>query len=128
MKPTHIVILIVIAVGIGIVMSTYTDASTTVNFREASEQPEKTLHVKTTLLKDRPITYDPVTDPENFSFFAKDEEGSVREVVVFKEKPFDFERVEEVVLVGKVDGDTRFVASDFQTKCPSKYENEVGDI
>jgi cytochrome c-type biogenesis protein CcmE len=128
MKSKHIVVLVLIAMAIAIILSTYTDASTTVNFRQASEDPAKEFHVKTTLVKEKDIVYDPIIDPELFTFFAKDNEGVVRKVTVKKEKPFDFERAEEVVLIGKVVGDDDFVASDFQTKCPSKYETEVDDI
>ena len=128
MKTKHIVVLVLIAVAIAIILSTYTDASTTVNFREAAENPEKEFHVKTTLVKEKNIEYDAVKDPELFSFYARDNEGNERKVIVRKEKPFDFERAEEVVLIGKVVGDGEFIASDFQTKCPSKYENEVEDI
>lgn len=128
MKTNHIVILVVIAVAIAIILSTYTDASTTVNFREAAGEPDKEFHVKTTLVKEKEIVYDAVKDPELFTFYAKDNEGVERKVICKKQKPFDFERAEEVVLVGKVSGDDEFHASDLQTKCPSKYENEVKDI
>ncbi|MBI1307613.1 MAG: cytochrome c maturation protein CcmE [Bacteroidetes bacterium] len=128
MKLKHIIILVVIAVGIAMILSTYTDASTTANFREASEQPEKTFHVKTTLIKTKTIDYDPVKDPELFTFYAEDAEGQTRQVICYKEKPRDFELSEEVVLIGKIKDDHTFVATDLQTKCPSKYENEVEDI
>jgi cytochrome c-type biogenesis protein CcmE len=49
-------------------------------------------------------------------------------VICNKQKPFDFERAEEVMLVGKMVDESTFIASDFQTKCPSKYENEINDI
>jgi len=128
MKTKHIVLLVLIAVSIAIILSTYTDASTTRNFREAMEDPDKEFHVKTTLVKDKEIMYDAIADPELFTFYAMDNEGEVRKVYVKKEKPRDFERVEEVVLIGKVAANNEFVASEIQAKCPSKYENEVEDI
>ena len=128
MKTKHIIVLVIIALSIAIILSTYTDASTTVNFTEASKNPDKEFHVKTSLVKEKAIVYDAVKDPEMFSFYAVDNEGNERKVIVKKEKPFDFERAEEIVLIGKVHGKNEFVASDFQTKCPSKYENEVKDI
>lgn len=40
-----------------------------------------------------------------------------------KAKPQDFERSEQVVLTGKMDGD-EFVATEILMKCPSKYKDE----
>ena len=128
MKSKHIVILVLIAVGIAAILGTYGDASTTVNFSEAAKQPNKSFHVKTTLVKSKAIDFRPEVDPERFSFYGMDETGEVRKVTCLKEKPFDFERAEEIKLIGHVSGDNEFIATDFQTKCPSKYENEVQDI
>ncbi len=128
MKSKHIVVLVLIAVGIAAILGTYGDASTTVNYSEAAEQPGKSFHVKTTLVKSKEINYKPEIDPEKFTFYGMDETGEVRKVTVLKEKPFDFERAEEIKLIGRVEGANEFVATDFQTKCPSKYENEVQDI
>jgi cytochrome c-type biogenesis protein CcmE len=128
MKKTHIIVLVLLAVGIAMIISTYKDASSFVSFKEAAEVPEKSFHVKTTLVKDKPIEYNPEQDAERFTFYAVDEFGEERKVICYKEKPFDFERAEEVVLIGKINGVNEFVASEYQTKCPSKYEDEVGDI
>lgn len=128
MKSKHIAILVIIASAIAFLIATYADASTTVNFNEASKEPKKSFHVKTTLVKDRAVEYDPTIDPEKFIFYGMDDAGEVRRVICLKEKPFDFERAEEIKLIGHVNGEDEFIATDFQTKCPSKYENEVKDI
>lgn len=128
MKPTHIVLLVLIAVVIAIVVGTYGDASTFVDFEEAGKNPGKEYYVKTTLVKDKEVEYDAIVDPEKFVFYAIDESGVERKVTCTMQKPFDFERSEEVVVIGKVNGDNEFLASSVQTKCPSKYENEVEDI
>lgn len=128
MKPTHIAILVLIAVVIAIVVGTYGDASTFVDFEQAAKQPDKEFYVKTTLLKDKEVYYNEKEDPERFSFYAIDSKGNERKVVCTVQKPFDFERSEEVVVIGKVKGDNEFLASSVQIKCPSKYENEVEDI
>jgi len=124
----HIVILIIIAIGIGAIVATYGDSSTTVNFEQAAKNPDKSYHVKTTLVKDREIEYDPQVDPEKFVFYGQDDAGIIRRVICLKEKPFDFERAEDIKVIGHVSGEDEFIATDFQTKCPSKYENEVEDI
>ncbi|MBO6515492.1 MAG: cytochrome c maturation protein CcmE [Bacteroidia bacterium] len=128
MKSKHIVILLLIGVGIAAIIGTYGDASTTVSFAEAAEQPDKKFHVKTSLVKSKAIEYEPEVDPEKFTFYGMDEDGEVRRVTCLKEMPFDFERSEEIKLIGHVRGEDEFVATDFQMKCPSKYENEVEDI
>jgi len=128
MKLTHIILLVIIAVAISAIVASYGNAGSFVNFDEASDNPEKEFHVKTQLVKEKEIVYKPEIDPETFTFYAKDMNGEVRKIICLKEKPYDFERSEEVVVVGKIQSNGHFVASQIQTKCPSKYENEVEDI
>lgn len=128
MKPKHIVLLVVLSIAIAMIVGTYGDASTFRNFEEAGETPDKEVYVKATLLKDKDVVYDAVKDPEKFTFYASDAAGNERKVICMQQKPFDFERSEEIVIIGKVHGDSEFHASSIQVKCPSKYENEVEDI
>lgn len=128
MKIKHIILLVALAVGIAVMVSLYTDAGTKGNFAHSMENPDREVRVKTTLIKEKGVDYDPVVDPEKFVFFAKDDKGEVRKVTCFDEKPYDFERSEEVVIMGKAKGNDEFVASKVQIKCPSKYEDEVSDI
>ena len=77
------------------------------------------------LVKDGEMFYDPIKDPNYFSFFLKDKDGEERKVVFKGTKPQDFERSEQIVLTGKMKGD-EFVASKILMKCPSKYiEDEL---
>ena len=128
MKKTHIILLVLMATLIAIIASTYKDANSFQNFEEAAASPGKSFHVKTQLVKNKPVVYNPEVDSEMFTFYAKDENGQERKVICYKAKPFDFERSEEIVLIGKINGLNEFIASDYQTKCPSKYEDEVSDI
>jgi cytochrome c-type biogenesis protein CcmE len=128
MKSKHIVILVVIGIGIAAILGTYGDASTTVSFSEAAANPEKSFHVKTLLVKEKGIEYNAEVDPEKFVFYGKDDSGEIRKITCLKEKPYDFERAEEIKLIGHAKGTDEFVATDFQMKCPSKYENEIQDI
>jgi cytochrome c-type biogenesis protein CcmE len=127
-KSKHIVILVIIAVGIAAILGTYGDASTTVSFSEAAENPDKSFHVKTYLVKEKGIEFDAEVDPEKFVFYGKDSDGEIRKVICLKEKPAGFEHSEEIKLIGHTKGTDEFVATDLQTKCPSKYENEIKDI
>ena len=45
-----------------------------------------------------------------------------KKVILEKTKPQDFERSEQIVLIGKVEGD-EFHASEILLKCPSKYND-----
>jgi cytochrome c-type biogenesis protein CcmE len=53
-----------------------------------------------------------------------DNKGEERKVILHKNKPQDFERSEQIVLIGKMKADA-FVASDILMKCPSKYNDGV---
>lgn len=122
-KLTHVILLVFIAVCIGIIVSSTFNFSSYENFTTASAKPNKEFHVIGTLVRDAEMHYEPEVDPNYFSFFLADEEGNKEKVVFMGTKPQDFERSEQVVLVGKMkDGD--FHASKILTKCPSKYVDD----
>lgn len=128
MKIKHIVILVIIAVGIAAILGTYGDASTTVPFSKAAESPGKSFHVKTYLVKEKGIEFDAEVDPDRFSFYGKDSNGEIRKIICLKAKPQGFEHAEEIKLIGHITENDEFIATDLQTKCPSKYESEIKDI
>jgi cytochrome c-type biogenesis protein CcmE len=51
-----------------------------------------------------------------------DNAGAEKKVVLHKNKPQDFERAEQIVLIGKMEGE-EFHASEILMKCPSKYND-----
>jgi cytochrome c-type biogenesis protein CcmE len=129
-KPFHLAGLVVIAVAIGIIVSTSGDASTYVSFKEAIDMASKgdddKVHVVGQLPKDgsgqiQGMEYDPVKDPNLFRFVLVDEKKMPKEVIYFKPKPADFERSEKVVVVGAMKGNY-FEADKILMKCPSKYQ------
>jgi cytochrome c-type biogenesis protein CcmE len=134
MKKSHIIGLVVIAMAIGIIMSTAGDASVYVSFKEAKERAEKgnetKVHVVGRLKKDPQghiigMQYDPLLDPNYFSFTLVDTLQIEQQVVYFSPKPQDFERSEQVVITGNMQKNV-FVADKILLKCPSKYvETEV---
>ena len=130
MKPTHIIAIIVIAVAIGIIISTAGDASTYVNFNEAyqmaSTGENKSIHVVGTLKKDDSgniIGLENGADHVSFSFLLVDDQ--VREQQVFYNEPMppDFTSSEKVVVIGSYKGE-KFLASKILLKCPSKYQEQ----
>lgn len=122
MKRNHIILILVIVVAIGVVISTFADASTYSSFVEASQNPQREFHIIGKLNLDKPIEYDP-TQGDHFSFYMTDAKGDERRVTYRGAKPQDFEKSEQVVLVGKTDGD-EFRASSLLLKCPSKYDDQ----
>jgi len=125
MKKSHIVALLVIALAIGGLVAMSSDYSSYATFDQAALQEGKEFRVIGNLNENKDMHYDPIADPNLFSFQMIDKDGIEREVVFNGTKPRDFERSEDIVLTGKMDGDT-FQASNILLKCPSKYvEDEI---
>ena len=120
MKKVHILLLLMVAVGIGVILATTGDYTTYANFVEAKQREGKSVNVVGYLVKDKPLNYDPQKDPNFFSFTMTDKEGNERQVVYRGSKPQDFERSEQVVVMGTMAGDV-FKCSEISMKCPSKY-------
>ena len=129
MKISHIIAIIIIAIAIGIIISTSGDASKYVSFKEAKEMAQDgdddKIHVVGKLQKDAKgniIGMDESTKTE-FIFTLVDNNNESQQVVYFNPKPQDFEKSEQVVVVGNMQ-DNVFVAKEILMKCPSKYENQ----
>ena len=127
MKKSHIIAIIIIAVAIGAILSTLADSSTYASFRIAEEHPSKTYHVVGKLNKTMPQEYNPQKNADEFSFFLVDNEGKEKKVILNKARPQDFDKSEQIVVIGKMEQD-QFVASDVLMKCPSKYNNPKEDM
>ncbi|MES2559037.1 MAG: cytochrome c maturation protein CcmE [Bacteroidota bacterium] len=125
MKKSSIIIIVLIAVAIGAIVSSYGDASTYENFSVATENPDKEFHIVGTLDRGKEKHYDPKVDANYFTFYLIDEKGKESKVIYRAPEPQDFDRSEKIVIIGKMNGDA-FEASKILLKCPSKYtENEV---
>jgi len=132
MKITHIILLLVIAVAIGVIISTSGDASKYVNFDEAQElsadSPDEKVHIVGKLKKNNfgdieGMSYNPGVDPNYFEFVITDNKNREERVVYLNPKPQDFEKSEQIVIIGGFRGKT-FKADKILMKCPSKYENK----
>ncbi|QNF32926.1 cytochrome c maturation protein CcmE [Adhaeribacter swui] len=134
MKKSHITGIAIIALAIGIIISSAGDASMYVSFKEArelaAEGKTSKVHVVGRLKKDAQghivgMNYNPVMDPNYFTFVLVDTLQNEQKVVYFQPKPQDFERSEQVVIMGNMQKDA-FVADKILLKCPSKYvEKEI---
>jgi cytochrome c-type biogenesis protein CcmE len=122
MKKLHIVGIIVIAIAIGVIFVSLKNTSTYADFTEAISNPDTEYHVVGKLDKNHPQIYDPKINPDEFLFSMIDNKGITKQVVLHKSKPQDFEKSEQIVLIGKMKGDN-FHANDILMKCPSKYND-----
>lgn len=122
MKKSHIILLVIIAVAIGAIVSTFADSSTYGNFEDAKENSSE-IHVVGKLVKDKELIYDPIKDANYFSFYLVDNKGEECKIVFNGTKPQDFERSEQIVITGKMQGN-EFHADKILMKCPSKYTND----
>ena len=132
MKTTHIILIVIIAVAIGVIISTSGDASKYVSFKEAyqmaTEGDDDKVHVVGKLKKAQDgsiqgMYYNPIIDPNRFEFILVDNNNEAHSVIYKNSKPQDFDKSEQVVIVGNVKGDV-FVADEILMKCPSKYEEK----
>lgn len=120
MKRTHIILIVVIAVLIAAMVGAINDSSSYAAFDEAFDNPNAEFHVVGQLVKEKEMVYDPEKNPDLFTFWMKDINGEEKLVYLHKSKPQDFERSEQIVLIGSAKGDT-FHAEEILMKCPSKY-------
>ena len=118
--------MIIIAIAIGVIISTYADSSTYGSFSDAVKT-ESELHVVGQLNKEKELFYNPTQDANYFSFYLKDNDGKECKVVFSGSKPQDFERSEQIVLTGKMIG-SEFHASKILMKCPSKYTQDEVEV
>ena len=132
MKTSHIILIIIIAVAIGVIISTTGDASKYVSFKEASEMSangdDDKVHVVGKLKKAADGTivgmfYNPVINANRFEFILVDNNNEEHTVVYKDSKPQDFDKSEQVVIVGSM-RENIFLADEILMKCPSKYEEK----
>ncbi|MEM8523964.1 MAG: cytochrome c maturation protein CcmE [Bacteroidota bacterium] len=122
MKKIYIVVLAMIGVAMTLILTASDDVSTYSSFSEAMNTDKK-VKIVGQLAKDKPIEYNPAINPNYTGFYLRDVDGMEYKVALLKAKPQDFERSEQVVLTGKMEGN-EFVASEILMKCPSKYKDE----
>lgn len=126
MKKGSIFGIIVIAIAIAVIISTYTKTSSYGSFNDA-KKTEAQLSIVGHLDKKKELIYDPTKDANYFSFYMTDKQGQECKVVFTGTKPQDFERSEQIVLTGQMEGN-EFHASKILMKCPSKYTQDKVEV
>jgi cytochrome c-type biogenesis protein CcmE len=71
MKKSSIIIIVLIAVAIGAIVSSYGDASTYETFKVAAENPDREYHIVGKLDTTQQKYYDPKVDANYFTFFLE---------------------------------------------------------
>jgi cytochrome c-type biogenesis protein CcmE len=120
MKKIHIALIVLIAILLGVIISTVSESGTYVSFKTAAEKPDRTYHIIGKVNLQKEFIYNPEKDANVFGFFMTDTIGTEKRVFYNGTKPQDFEKAERIVVVGKMKGDD-FIASQVLMKCPSKY-------
>lgn len=111
-----------LGVGLFMIYTASKDMTTYATFEIASEKGSR-VKIAGELAKDMELNYDPIKDPNYFSFYLNDPKGNQRKVILTQAKPRDFELSEQVVVTGSMNEDV-FVADEVLIKCPSKYKDE----
>jgi cytochrome c-type biogenesis protein CcmE len=127
MKKSHIIGIVLIAIAIGAIFASLSDASTYATFSAAQSNEGKEFHVVGRLDKSKELLYQPEKDPNIFVFYMKDSDSTERKVTLHQAKPQDFEHTEQIVAIGKCVGND-FHASSVLMKCPSKYVDKKQQI
>lgn len=127
MKKIHIALLVLIAGAIAVLLTFLKGASTYDTIDTAIAKPGKFVHLMARLDKTQPIEYDAIKNPNYLSFVAVDSLGKSVKVVYHNAKPDNLEISERLVLKGKYQ-DGFFDCKDIQTKCPSKYKEDMKAI
>ena len=123
MKKIHILALIVVVAAIGVIMSLSVNSSTYAGFTEAYDNPGREYHVIGKLSPGKPIDFDARKDANSFTFYMLDNNGTEMKVRYSDSKPQDFEKLDQVVVIGKMK-DGQFEAHKMNLKCPSKYNKD----
>ncbi|MFO7978607.1 MAG: cytochrome c maturation protein CcmE [Bacteroidales bacterium] len=123
MKKSHIILLIFMVVAIGAIISTVVQADTYASFEQARQQPGRDFHIIGQLVREQPVEEKIVDRNLLMTFFMTDQEGETTQVHYMGAKPQDFEKSDQVVLIGRYHEQT-FVATSLLLKCPSKYDED----
>lgn len=122
MKKSIILGLVFLVGAIFLLVSASKDITSYASFSDARKSGNA-VKIVGQLDKNKEMEYDPVKDPNKFSFYVVDKSGESIQVILNAAKPQDFELSEQIVVTGKMKEGV-FMASDVLLKCPSKYKDE----
>lgn len=120
-KITIILIVVGIIAG-GAIFYSLGESATYATFEEAKKNPDREYHVVGKLNLEKEMMYNPAVNANLFTFYMVDNDGKECKVLYNNVKPQDFERSEQVVIIGKMEN-SEFMANKILMKCPSKYND-----
>lgn len=123
MKKIHIILIILLAALLMGLTALFGNLSTYQTIKEAIRNKGKTVSIVAQLDTTQPVEYDPVKNPNYFTFTIIDTMGNKIPVVYHNAMPTDFRKAEKLVLKGSVQ-DNYFECKEILMKCPSKYEDK----
>src|SRR5882724_471978 len=124
MKKINIILLVLIAAAIAVLTSFLQTATTYDSIETAMAKPGKFVHVMAKLDRTQAVEYDAINNPNYLKFTVVDSTGRTLKVVYHNAKPDNLEISDKLVLKGKYQDD-HFECKDIQTKCPSKYKDDM---
>jgi hypothetical protein len=124
MKKIHIVLLVFIAAAIAILISFLQTTTTYDTVQTAMDKRGKFVHLMARWDRSQPLEYDALKNPNYLSFTAVDTLGKSVKVIYHQPMPENFAISEKLVLKGKY-SDGYFDCKSIQTKCPSKYKDDM---
>ena len=83
MKKSHIIVLFLIAICIGVFASKLGNVSSYSSYTDAKSKEGKTVQLIGTLTPGKAVNFDPIKDPNSFSFYLNDRDGNEVHVVCF---------------------------------------------
>lgn len=125
MRPKVMVAAVVMVIGVVVGAVNFMESSVEYMNFEAAQKLGKKAQVKGEWVREMHSGFD--AERTQFTFYMKDENSSVVQVVLDGAKPNNFEIATSVVAKGKFEGD-RFHATEVLTKCPSKYEGDSESV
>tara|TARA_Y100000589_G_scaffold86881_1_gene80920 strand:+ start:309 stop:701 length:393 start_codon:yes stop_codon:yes gene_type:complete len=123
MKRSHLVLLILVALLVGLLVFTYSSSNQSVTFTQAAEKSGVEVTITGTLYKEEPVIYNPKENASLTKFHMEDSKGQIMEVHLQMAKPQGLLQSESIVIDGSYSNGI-FHATDMLLKCPSKYNSE----
>ena len=123
MKRSHLVLLILVALLVGLLVFTYSSSNQSVTFTQAAEKSGVEVTITGTLYKEEPVIYNPKENASLTKFHMEDSKGQIMEVHLQMAQPQGLLQSESIVIDGSYSNGI-FHATDMLLKCPSKYNSE----
>ena len=125
MKTQHILALLALAAFMGLLFTSLADSASTYTDFQGAKARGGEAHVVGQWVRRNETQKDP--GGNYFRFYVQDSTQHTELVTYNDPMPPNFQQAEKVVLIGGYQGN-RFVADKILMKCPSKYNDQEGEL